>query len=321
MPAARLPRWANRYPPRGFAPRSARRYTKPRGSPLLATGTTSAVPLRGVNFARRSGVNIESRLTALHALDDAHRAFETLRDEVTARAAAEDTIPYYAEGHDALLESARTLAAMADLPAHAREAAGEVIAEAEACELRRAEIDALRAEATRLLKERGEMEAALSEVPEDQLVPYTEGADYAAWSARCEAAAERWQAMRDEPDTWNPHLDRLGDGRAALEADLDRLGELRGHDEAWAELCVMHGGIAERARAEGTADVRSAGMERACRQGWGALGAARSSRGGGPGGEGGPRLRPPLPRGRRLPRRRGGARGALGCAAGGGGAR
>ena len=34
-------------------PRSARRYTKPRGSPLLATGTTSAVPLRGVNFARR----------------------------------------------------------------------------------------------------------------------------------------------------------------------------------------------------------------------------------------------------------------------------
>ena len=64
MPAARLPRWVNRYPPRGFAPRSAGRYTKPRGSPLLTTGTTSAVPLRGVNFARRSGVNIESRLTA-----------------------------------------------------------------------------------------------------------------------------------------------------------------------------------------------------------------------------------------------------------------
>ena len=37
----------NRYPPRGFAPRSAGRYTKPRGSPLLTTGTTSAVPLRG----------------------------------------------------------------------------------------------------------------------------------------------------------------------------------------------------------------------------------------------------------------------------------
>ena len=66
MPAARLPRWANRYPPRGFAPRSARRYTKPRGSPLLTTGTTSAVTLRGVNFARRLGVNTESRLTVKH---------------------------------------------------------------------------------------------------------------------------------------------------------------------------------------------------------------------------------------------------------------
>ena len=33
VPAARLPRWVNRYPPRGFAPRSAGRYTKPRGSP------------------------------------------------------------------------------------------------------------------------------------------------------------------------------------------------------------------------------------------------------------------------------------------------
>ena len=65
MPAARLPRWANRYPPRGFAPRSARRYTKPRGSPLLTTGTTSAVSLRGVSFARRLGVNIECRLTLI----------------------------------------------------------------------------------------------------------------------------------------------------------------------------------------------------------------------------------------------------------------
>ena len=47
VPAARLPRWVNRHPPRGFVPRSAGRYTKPRGSPLLTTGTTSAVPLRG----------------------------------------------------------------------------------------------------------------------------------------------------------------------------------------------------------------------------------------------------------------------------------
>ena len=47
VPAARLPRWVNPYLPRGFAPRTARRYTKPLGSPLLTTETTSAVPLRG----------------------------------------------------------------------------------------------------------------------------------------------------------------------------------------------------------------------------------------------------------------------------------
>ena len=44
---------------------SAGRYTKPRESPLLTTGTTSAVPLRGVNIARRSGVKLQSRLTSL----------------------------------------------------------------------------------------------------------------------------------------------------------------------------------------------------------------------------------------------------------------
>ena len=152
-----------------------------------------------------------------------------------------------------LLDSARALVGMADLPAHALEAAGEVIAEAKACERRRAEIVALRAEATTLLKERGEMEAAFREDPANRLVPTTESPDYAAWSARCEAAAERWQAMCDEPDTWDPHLARLEDGKAALEADLDRLGELRGHDEAWAELYAMRSDIGERARAERTA--------------------------------------------------------------------
>ena len=192
------------------------------------------------------------RLPALHALDDAHRAFESLRDEVVARAAAEETIPYYAQGHDALLESARALAVMADLPTHARHAAGEVIAEAEACERRCAEIDALRAEATVLLKERGEMEAALSEVPKNQLVPCTEGADYAEWSARCEAAEESWQSMRGEADTWDPHLDRLGEGKAALEADMQELQDLRGHDEAWAALYAMRSEIVERVRAERT---------------------------------------------------------------------
>ena len=90
---------------------------------------------------------------------------------------------------------------MADLPAHALEVAEEVIAEAEVCERRRTEIDALRDEATRLLKKRGEMEAALGERPTNRLIPPTEREDHAAWSARCGAAAECWQEMCDEADS------------------------------------------------------------------------------------------------------------------------
>ena len=177
--------------------------------------------------------------------DEALLGFEARLQEVNVRALAADTIPYYAKGHDALLESARALAGMADLPAHAREAAGEIISEAEA--------NALRVEAAGLLEERGEMETAFREDPGNRLVPTTESPDYAAWSARCETAEGRWQAMRDEADTWDPHLDRLAGGKAALEADLDRLGDLRGHDEAWAELYAIRSDIVERMRAERTA--------------------------------------------------------------------
>ena len=86
----------------------------------------------------------------------------------------------------------------------------------------------------------------------NQLVPCTEGADYAEWSARCEAAEESWQSMRGEADAWDPHLDRLGEGKAALEADMQELQDLRGHDEAWAALYAMRSEIVERVRAERT---------------------------------------------------------------------
>ena len=56
--------------------------------------------------------------------------------------------------------------------------------------------------------------------------------------------------MRDDADTWAPHFDRLGEGKAALDADLQELDDLRGHDEAWAALYAMHGDIVERAGAE-----------------------------------------------------------------------
>ena len=191
-----------------------------------------------------------ARLLALHSLDDTHRAFETLRDEIAARAAAAGTIPFYAEGHDALLDSARALGRMADLPPHALEAAGDVVAEAAACEERRAAIGALRAEAETLLAERDGMEAALRAVPTHRLVPPTERADYAAWSSRSAAAGERWRAMGTDADRWNPHLERLGDGGAALQADMERLDDLLGHDRAWADLYAMGAGIAQRSSAE-----------------------------------------------------------------------
>ena len=223
------------------------------------------------------------RLPVLHALDDAHRAFETLRDEVTARAAAEDTIPYYAQGHDALLESARALAVMADLPTHARHAAGEVIAEAEACERRCAEIDALRAEATVLLKERGEMEAALSEVPENQLVPCTEGADYARLVGALRGGGRTLAVdARRGGHLGPPSRSSRGGQGGARSRHARTPGSARPRRG-------MGGVVRDAQRDRGTgargahAGVRPAGMGRVCRQGAGARGAARSSRGGDPG--------------------------------------
>ena len=58
------------------------------------------------------------RFTAVLALDDAIDRFETLRREVRERAEAAGTIPFYADGHDGLLEQARALVLSADLPAH-----------------------------------------------------------------------------------------------------------------------------------------------------------------------------------------------------------
>ena len=190
------------------------------------------------------------RLPGLHALDDAHLAFETRRAAVNERAAADGTIPYYTEGHDRLLESARALTQMPDLPDHAVEAAAAVIEEADACETSRAGTAALRGEVDLLLDERTGMDTGMAEVPANRLVPPTGRADYAEWSTRCEATETRWQAMQREAENWTPHLDRLAGGKAALEADVARLGQLRGHDKAWSELHAMRGEIVARATAE-----------------------------------------------------------------------
>ena len=107
----------------------------------------------GGAISRRLG-----RLADLLAVDDAVLDFDTLRREVAARAAADGTISFYAEGHDDLVKRARELAELSPLPAWALAVAMRVLDQAEACKERRAEIVALHASAAGLLDERSELE-------------------------------------------------------------------------------------------------------------------------------------------------------------------
>ena len=107
------------------------------------------------------GSTISERLglfADLLAVDDAVLDFDTLRREVAARAEADGTISFYAEGHDDLVKRARELAELSPLPAWALAVAMRVLDQAEACKERRAEIVALHASAAGLLDERSELE-------------------------------------------------------------------------------------------------------------------------------------------------------------------
>jgi len=194
--------------------------------------------------AGEPGARISERLAGLAeilALDDAVPRFEALRLEVEKQARAANTIPFYAEGHDALLEQARMLAGLTSLPPSVTAAVALVIAEAEACEKRRAEVAALIDEVGRLRNMRTELEdRAAGEPP-----PPLDG--YAAWLTTLRAAAGRWRVMSEDPDAWRPHLDRRGADAAALPASLDRLAELAGHDAVWTRLHATRRMLQERA--------------------------------------------------------------------------
>ena len=157
----------------------------------------------GDTISRRLG-----RLADLLAVDDAVLDFNTRRREVVARAAAEGTIPFYAEGHDDLVERARELAKLSGLPAWALAAAKEVVAHAEACEERKAGIVALHVMAAGLLDDRRKLENRARTARRSAFTPPTELAGYANWLARCGEVGERWRAMREDPDTWQPHARR-----------------------------------------------------------------------------------------------------------------
>ena len=156
--------------------------------------------------------------------DEAILGFEARLREVNEQARAADTIPFYAQGHGALLEQARALALLPHLPSRHAAAAEEVIADARACESLRTKIEALRGKTARLLDERSALENLAAGEPLEGL------GDYAAWWNRCQAAKRNWQGMLGDQDTWRPHLDRLGEEAAAIETTVDRFVKLRGHD-------------------------------------------------------------------------------------------
>ena len=170
------------------------------------------------------------RFDALLLLDDTVPLFEALHREVEERARAANTIPFYAEGHDELLELARALAAQEIAPPSVMAAARLVIAEAETDETRRAAVAALIDETGRLSGERAQLEERAAGEPPALL----DG--YAAWLGALQAAAGRWRGMEEDPGAWQPHLDRRGVEAAALPASLDRFAELAGHDAVWARL-------------------------------------------------------------------------------------
>ena len=183
------------------------------------------------------------RMSALLDLDDAALAFETLRGEVAARAAAAETVPFHAGSHGELLQQARELAERPRLPEWLRRAVDQTIADAETCERLCADIRTLHGDTDRLLEERVALEAAAG------LDPPTTLDAHAGWRDRCEEAGSSWQAMRDDPGTWKPHLGALEDEAAAIGTAIDRFDALRGHDAAWAELVEAHGAILEEAGA------------------------------------------------------------------------
>ncbi len=195
--------------------------------------------------AGEAGPKIAERLDRLAEtllVDDGVLQFLEALQDVRERAKAAGTIPYYAEGHDRLLEMVHALAPHRIVPSQVRAAVDGVIAEAAACEEREAELVALGEEAAALRDERARLESLARNGPPMLLE------DWPAWSERCEAAAERRREMQGDPDTWRPHLKAIGTEAATI-AVLDRLDELRKHDPAWADLHTARGTILQQARA------------------------------------------------------------------------
>ena len=213
---------------------------------LSANGTLLLAKLGA--RAGEAGSTIFERLGLLAdllAVDDAILDFDTLRREVVARAASDGTIPFYAEGHGDLVKRATTLAELSPLPAWALAAAREVLAHAEACQERKADIIALHASAAGLLDERTKLEDRARTADGSEFTPPTKLEGYADWLSQCTEVGKRWRAIHDDPDTWRPHLDRLKDEAGKIAAAVERFDQLSSCDPAWAHVFEMRLTMAE----------------------------------------------------------------------------
>ena len=200
--------------------------------------------------AGEAGPEIAGRLDRLDEMllvDKGIVQFMEALQDIRDRAQAAGTIPYYVSGHDALLEVARALAAHRIVPVRVKKAVEEVIAEAEACDERRAEIFALTDEAAELWRQRARLERLARNGPPSLLE------DWPAWSERNRAAAERWREIEDGPDVWRPHLERLRGMAVPASIMLRDLARLREHDPAWADLYAARRTIVLQARDAGRA--------------------------------------------------------------------
>ena len=217
---------------------------------LSANGKVLLAALGG--RAGEAGGTISERLGPLAdllAVDDAVLDFDTLRREVAARAAADGTTSFYAEGHGDLVERATNLAKTPHLPAWALAAVKEVLDQAEACKERKAEIFALNASAAGLRHERTKLEDRARMAGGSEFTPPTELEGYANWLVRCGEVGERWRAMREDPDTWQPHLDRLKDEEGKIAAAAARFDQLGDHDLAWTRVFQKRQTMVEREKA------------------------------------------------------------------------
>ena len=196
--------------------------------------------------AGEAGQRIAGRLEDLDALlhlDDAVLNFEPVRAELNRRAEEAGTIPFYAEGHGELVEVAHALSEYRLLPTGIRASVEEVIAEAEACERRMADIAAFREETAGLVEEHGGLEARAGGEPPTLLE------EWRPWAERSEAAVERWEAM--QAGAWRPHLDRLKEEDDAIATAVERLAEYRDRDKAWESLAAARQTVLDRAKDEG----------------------------------------------------------------------